>query len=354
MNCWIRNRSKPRSSGPGRRRHARRRSCTRRRRGEPACRRRRRGRPAAAARTCSSPARPAASPACRPASLKSRPIIGVMPSTEKNPHDTTRVRNSSAVCAVAEADRAIGVGGVPHESRLLLGEREVVGHREAKLERRRVGVDAHEVLGLRVRQRPQHRRVDRAEDRGGGADADADGDDDRQRQHGRAQQAAQTDAKVLREILEYQRALHLVFLLFILPPAILAASPRDRRTAASPRALRRPRVMPPASRARRSASRDARSTLRRRPPSPSGAAGTRTASSGSRRPIVQTLPAAPRRPPHVTAPVRGLFAQPLPARRASACRSAPGGCFRTAPTRHRPVLPVQAVQRLIQGRVLDR
>ena len=31
------------------------------------------------------------------ASLKSRPIIGCLPRTEKNPHDTTRARRSSAV-----------------------------------------------------------------------------------------------------------------------------------------------------------------------------------------------------------------------------------------------------------------
>ena len=41
------------------------------------------------------------------------------------------------------------------------------------------------------------------------------------REDGGTQQAANTDAKVLHEILEQQRALHLVLPFFILPPAIL-------------------------------------------------------------------------------------------------------------------------------------
>ena len=93
--------------------------------------------------------------------VKSRPSIGLMPSTEKNcPRHHARAQQLGDL-AVAEAHRAIGVGRVPFESRLLFGERQVVGDREAKLERWRVGVDADEALGHGIRQRTQHRRVDR-------------------------------------------------------------------------------------------------------------------------------------------------------------------------------------------------
>src|SRR5687767_10750875 len=108
------------------------------------------------------------------------------------------------------------------EPRLLLGEREVVRRREPELEWRRIGVDAHEVLRLGVRQGSQHRRADRAENRSRGAKTDAYRDDNRQRQDGRAQQAAESDAEIVREILEQQCALHVLFLFLVLAAAILA------------------------------------------------------------------------------------------------------------------------------------
>ena len=65
-------------------------------------------------------------------------------------------------------------------------------------------------------------------------ETEADGDDDRQREDRGAQQAANTNAKVLHEILEQQRALHLVLPFFILPAAVL---PRPVEIAELPQRL---------------------------------------------------------------------------------------------------------------------
>ncbi len=136
--------------------------------------------------------------------------------------------------AVVVGHRSALVSGDLGEVRLLRFERQVVGNREREFERRRVGVDAHETAGIRVRERPEERRVDRAEDRRRGADAQADRDQDRQRQHRNADQAPKRDLEVLHQFLEEQSALHVRLLLQVLRSTVL---PREFEVAELPNRL---------------------------------------------------------------------------------------------------------------------
>ena len=134
-------------------------------------------------------------------SVKPRPMTGLMPSSAKYAHDTTRPLTRSATCR-PEGHGAIRVARDLIELRLLRLQGQIVGHREAELVGRGVGVDAHELPGVRIRKRPEQRGIDGAEDQRRRADAEAHRDDDGEREHGDAHQAAEAGADVLNKILK--------------------------------------------------------------------------------------------------------------------------------------------------------
>jgi hypothetical protein len=125
--------------------------------------------------------------------------------------------------AVVERHRPIRVGRDLFELSLLGLQCQVVGKREPPDVGRRVRVEADELVRIRVGERPQKRRVDRAEDGGRGADAETDGGDDRQRHHRRPAQPSKTDSKILREVFEHQPPPHRILLSIVLPTAIFAS-----------------------------------------------------------------------------------------------------------------------------------
>ena len=110
--------------------------------------------------------------------MNDRPSDGVNPSTSKNPSVTPLSRTSTGVPSfrmnVASNgwfDRPATPVTTERESfkRADFDAREQPGG-DATVDQ--AGVDVDELVGLRKRQRPKERRVDGAEDGGGGPDAD--------------------------------------------------------------------------------------------------------------------------------------------------------------------------------------
>ena len=86
--------------------------------------------------------------------------------------------------------------------------------------RRGIRVDAHEPSRVPIGQGSKPYGVNGREHRGRRADAQADREQDRRSQRRRARQAAQADRRVVEEIPDAQRPLHLMCLHEILPHAV--------------------------------------------------------------------------------------------------------------------------------------
>ena len=102
--------------------------------------------------------------------------------------------------ACGERHRGSRIAGDLLKARLLLLQSEVVRDREAPLVGRRVHVDAHEPIGLRVGERLHQHGVNRAEHRRRRTDAETDGEDDRDGQNRRARQAPKAVSQVARDV----------------------------------------------------------------------------------------------------------------------------------------------------------